>query len=202
MDQGPVDAGPGTHSEYEVPASRPESPAYERPALIRNTSTRQVNADEASNTRGVAVDGTALGRSGESSSELLASPDDPPLYPRVGATAEELRTGDFSPEEGGPTNTEIEETDIQEHKDADVPHRIHKFTLYETSTRYWIAGADINDNLFKLLRVDRTSAPGQISIFEDNTIYERQQLNEVLTSIDVGNKATGGLRLKCVFWCL
>jgi hypothetical protein len=202
MDQGPVDAGPSTHSEYEVPASRPESPAYERPALVRNVSTRQANSDDASNTRGVAVDGVALGRSGESSSELLSVPDDPPLYPRVGATAEELRSGDFSPDEGGPTNTDIDDTNIQDQADVAVPHRIHKFTLYETSTRYWIAGADITDNLFKLLRVDRTSAPGQISIFEDNTIYERQQLNEVLTSIDVGNKATGGLRLKCVFWGL
>jgi hypothetical protein len=201
MDQGPVDAGPSTHSEYEMPTSRPESPDYDRPALVRNASTRQAKADDSSNTRGVAVDGAALGRSAEASSELLSIPDDPPLYHRVGATAEELR-GDFSPNEGGPTNTEIEETEIQDYSDASVPHRIHKYTLYETSTRYWIAGADITDSLFKLLRVDRTSAPGQISIFEDNTIYERQQLNEVLTSIDVGNKATGGLRLKCVFWGL
>lgn len=79
---------------------------------------------------------------------------------------------------------------------------MHKYTLYETSARYWIAGADITDSSFKLLRVDRTSGPGQISIFEDETIYERKQLNEVLTSIDVGNKATGGLKLKCVFWGL
>ena len=129
MDQGPVDAGPSTHSEYEVPASRPESPAYERPALIRNASTRQANADEAGNTRGIVVDGAALGRSGESSSDLLASPDDPPLYPRVGATAEELKNGDFSPEEDDHTGAEIGETDNPENTDAEVPHRIHKFTL-------------------------------------------------------------------------
>lgn len=197
MDQGPVDAGPSTHSEY---ASRPESP--ERPAFVRNASTRQANVEDQSNARGATLDGSALARSGETSSELLASPDDPPLYPRIGATAEELR-GDLSHDEDGASSTEGEETEAQEPvADSSHPHRMHKFTLYETSTRYWIAGADITDTMFKLLRVDRTSGPGQISIFEDNTVYEKEQLNEVLTSIDVGNKATGGLRLKCVFWGL
>jgi len=83
------------------------------------------------------------------------------------------------------------------------PHKMFKFTLYETNARYWITGADIADKHYRLLRIDRTSPPGQIMLFEDETIYDRRQMNEVLTSIDQGNKATGGLRMKySSFWGL
>lgn len=80
--------------------------------------------------------------------------------------------------------------------------RLHKFTLYETNTRYWIAGSDVNDKAFQLLRIERNSPPGQIGLFEDKTIYDARQIAEVLASIDEGNKATGGLRKKCQFWGL
>lgn len=80
------------------------------------------------------------------------------------------------------------------------PHRMYKFTLYETNARYWITGADITDKYFRLLRIDRTSPPGQIALFEDDTVYDREQMNDVLTAIDQGNKATNGLRKKYSFW--
>lgn len=186
MDQGPVDAGPSAHSEYEVPPSRPESPAYDKPTLSRNASIRRSEDDKTRN-------GTRSGSKGGSP----ASHDDPPLFTRVGATAEDLRS-----EGSDSTGSPPKGNDVEEERNDTHPHRMHKFTLYETSARYWIIGADITDSFFRLLRVDRTSAPGQINIFEDDTIYERQQLNEVLTSIDVGNKATGGMKLKYVFWGL
>lgn len=200
MDQGPVDAGPSTHSEYEVPASRPESPDYEKPAIARSSSVRRTEAGKTDDTHGTVSDGLSSERLTDPIFSPTGSPNDPPLYPRVGATAEEWE-GDSSPDEGGPSAT-IDATDVDEESNEPRPHRLHKFTLYETSARYWIVGGDLTDNLFKLLRVDRTAAPGQINIFEDDTVYERQQLNEVLTSIDVGNKATGGLKLQCVFWGL
>lgn len=198
-----MDAGPNTHSEYEVPASRPESPDYDKPAFVRSNSVRRSGTDKPSDGHGVVPDEVSSERLTESNLNSTGSLnlDDPPLYPRVGATAEELR-GDISPEEGGPSNATIDVTDVGEESNEPRPHRLHKFTLYETSARYWIVGSDLTDSLFKLLRVDRTSAPGQINIFEDDTVYERQQLNEVLTSIDVGNKATGGLKLQYVFWGL
>ncbi|KAI7029800.1 hypothetical protein KC352_g47640, partial [Hortaea werneckii] len=77
-----------------------------------------------------------------------------------------------------------------------------KFTLYETNAWYWITGSDITDKHFRLLRIDRTSPPGQIVLFEDETIYDRRQMNDVLTSIDEGNRPTGGLRMKYNFWGL
>lgn len=79
-------------------------------------------------------------------------------------------------------------------------HRMHRFTLYETNARYWITGADITDKHFRLLKIDRTAPPGQLSIFEDEIIYSKKEITQLLTTIDDGNKATGGLRLKCSFW--
>ncbi|EMC91935.1 hypothetical protein BAUCODRAFT_46416, partial [Baudoinia panamericana UAMH 10762] len=80
--------------------------------------------------------------------------------------------------------------------------RMYKFVLYETNARYWITGGDITDKYFRLLRIDRTSPPGQIMLFEDETVYDRKQMNQVLASIDQGNRATGGLRMKYTFWGL
>ena len=77
--------------------------------------------------------------------------------------------------------------------------RNYRFTLYETNARYWITGTDLTDKVFRLLRIDRTSAAGQVALFEDETTYDRREMNSVLTSIDEGNKSTGGLRMKCNF---
>ncbi|GAB7346269.1 hypothetical protein MBLNU457_4994t1 [Dothideomycetes sp. NU457] len=81
-------------------------------------------------------------------------------------------------------------------------HKLHRFSLYETNARYFITGADITDNHFKVLKVDRTSPPGQLNIFEDDIVYSKQEVTQLLTTIDDGNKATGGLRLKLSFWGL
>lgn len=80
--------------------------------------------------------------------------------------------------------------------------RMHRFTLYETNARYFITGADITDKHFKLLKIDRTAAPGQLAIFEDESVYSKKEVTQLLTTIDEGNKATGGLRIKCSFWGL
>lgn len=79
-------------------------------------------------------------------------------------------------------------------------HRMHRFTLYETNARYWITGSDITDKFYKVLKIDRTAPPGQLSIFEDDIVYSKKEVTQLLTTIDDGNKATGGLRLKCSFW--
>lgn len=78
--------------------------------------------------------------------------------------------------------------------------KMHKFTLYETNARYWITGSDITDKYYKLLKIDRTAPPGQLSVFEDDIVYSKKEVTQLLTTIDDGNKATGGLRVKCSFW--
>ncbi|KAK8208043.1 phosphatidylinositol-3,5-bisphosphate 5-phosphatase [Zalaria obscura] len=81
-----------------------------------------------------------------------------------------------------------------------ISHRMHRFTLYESASKYYITGSDITDKQFKILKIDRTAPPGQLSIFEDSTRYTKKEVQQMLTAIDDGNKATGGLRVRCNFW--
>lgn len=81
-------------------------------------------------------------------------------------------------------------------------HKLHRFALYETNARYFITGADVTDRFFKVLKIDRTAPPGQLNIFEDENFYSKREVTQLLTAIDDGNKATGGLRLKFSFWGL
>ncbi|KAF2226686.1 SacI homology domain-containing protein [Elsinoe ampelina] len=85
---------------------------------------------------------------------------------------------------------------------AFTSHRLHRFTLYETNARYFITGADITDKYYKVLKIDRTSSPGQLNLFEDDIVYTKHEMHQLLSAIDEGNKATGGLRQKFSFWGL
>ncbi|KAF2019995.1 hypothetical protein BU24DRAFT_365769 [Aaosphaeria arxii CBS 175.79] len=81
-------------------------------------------------------------------------------------------------------------------------NRMHKFSLYETSTRFYLVGADIMDQHYRVLKIDRTAPPGHLNIFEDDIVYDKREMNQLLNAIDDGNKATGGLKLKCSTWGL
>ncbi|EWC45362.1 hypothetical protein DRE_00761 [Drechslerella stenobrocha 248] len=79
-------------------------------------------------------------------------------------------------------------------------HRMHKFTLYETSTRYYIVGADLLDEQYRMLKIDRTVDPGELSITEDDVVYTKDELVQLLAAIEDGNLAHGGLRTRCAMW--
>jgi hypothetical protein len=79
---------------------------------------------------------------------------------------------------------------------------MHRFTLYETSSRFYLVGQDITEQHFRILKIDRTAPPGQLSIFEDENIYDKDSIHELLTTIEDGNKGSGGLKLKCTAWGL
>jgi phosphatidylinositol 3,5-bisphosphate 5-phosphatase len=81
-------------------------------------------------------------------------------------------------------------------------HIMHRFILYETSTRFYLVGQDIAERHFRILKIDRTSPPGQLSIFEDANVYDRQSINELLITIEEGNKGTGGLKTRFTAWAL
>jgi hypothetical protein len=88
-------------------------------------------------------------------------------------------------------------------KDADGDDGIksmHRFMLYETSTRFYLVGQDILETHFRILKIDRTSPPGQLNIFEDENVYDRQSISELLTTIEDGNRGSGGLKVKCSAW--
>jgi hypothetical protein len=80
--------------------------------------------------------------------------------------------------------------------------RMHKFSLYETATRYYMVGMDLLDTRFRILKIDRMSESEDLSISEDDTVYTKQEMSHLLDAIDDGNKSSGGLKLKCSTWGL
>lgn len=80
--------------------------------------------------------------------------------------------------------------------------KMHKFSLYETASRYYIIGADVVDRRFRILKIDRTADNGQLGIAEDDIVYNKEEMTNVLNTIEDGNKATGGLKLKSSTWGL
>lgn len=80
--------------------------------------------------------------------------------------------------------------------------RMHRFSLYETATRYYLVGSDIMDSRSRVLKIDRTAEVTDLSIAEDEIVYTKKEMNQLLNAVDDGNKTTGGLKLKCSTWGL
>lgn len=106
------------------------------------------------------------------------------------------------PRSSSPSNMQKKKAAADEKGGEEVINRMHKFSLYETSTRFYLVGADIMDTHYRVLKIDRTSPPGHLNIFEDDIVYSKREMNQLLNAIDDGNKGTGGMRLKCSAWGL
>ncbi|TQS38179.1 hypothetical protein Golomagni_01322 [Golovinomyces magnicellulatus] len=80
--------------------------------------------------------------------------------------------------------------------------KIHRYTLYETATFYCVVGADVMDKKFKILKISRVADEGELAISEDETIYSKSEMTQMLNAIDNGNKNSGGMKLRCCIWGL
>ena len=80
--------------------------------------------------------------------------------------------------------------------------KMHKFSLYETASRFYLVGGDIVDRRFRILKIDRTVELGDLSIAEDDIVYTKKDMNRLLNTVDDGNKSSGGLKLRCSTWGL
>ncbi|EED12839.1 polyphosphoinositide phosphatase Fig4 [Talaromyces stipitatus ATCC 10500] len=80
--------------------------------------------------------------------------------------------------------------------------RMHKFTLYETATRYYLVGIDQLDTRYRILKIDRTSDSDDLNLVEDDIVYSKHEMNQLLETIEDGNKSSGGLKLRCSAWAL
>lgn len=80
--------------------------------------------------------------------------------------------------------------------------KLHKFSLYETASRYYLVGGDIVDKKFRILKIDRTAESGSLSVAEDDIVYTKKEMNQLLNAVDDGNKSSGGLKLRCTNWGL
>ncbi|KAI1824509.1 SacI homology domain-containing protein [Xylaria intraflava] len=98
---------------------------------------------------------------------------------------------------------EVTPPDEDERTPAPLVHKMHKFTLYETASRYYIVGGDVTEKRFRILKIERNTHDGSdLSITEDKTIYGRKEMNSLLDTIDHGNKGTGGIKQRCTTWGL
>ena len=80
--------------------------------------------------------------------------------------------------------------------------QMHRFSLYETASRYYLVGMDVAERKFRILKIDRTADSGELSIAEDDIVYTRKEMNQLLNAVDDGNRTTGGMKLKCSIWGL
>ncbi|KAL9943588.1 phosphatidylinositol-3,5-bisphosphate 5-phosphatase [Verticillium nonalfalfae] len=81
-------------------------------------------------------------------------------------------------------------------------YKMHKFSLYETASRYYIVGGDVTERRYRILKIDRTTEDSDLSITDDKIVYSQREMNQLLDTIDDGNKGTGGIKLRCTTWGL
>ncbi|CAK7198159.1 phosphatidylinositol-3,5-bisphosphate 5-phosphatase [Sporothrix eucalyptigena] len=84
-------------------------------------------------------------------------------------------------------------------------HKMHKFTLYETASRYYIVGEDVTGRRFRVLKIDRTTTTAddaELGVTDDKIVYSQKEMVQLLDTIDDGNRGTGGIKLRCTTWGL
>ncbi|KAI5457217.1 SacI homology domain-containing protein [Mariannaea sp. PMI_226] len=81
-------------------------------------------------------------------------------------------------------------------------YKMHKFSLYETASRYYIVGVDVSEKRYRILKIDRTTEGAELNMVDDKIVYSLKEMNQLLDTIDDGNRGTGGIKLRCTTWGL
>jgi hypothetical protein len=63
---------------------------------------------------------------------------------------------------------------------------LRNVTVYETISRFYIIGSDVSDQQYSVLKIDRTE-PKSLIIGDSGHVYSRQELYELLATINDGN---------------
>ena len=106
------------------------------------------------------------------------------------------------PRSTSPITTQRNKGAVYEKVGEDGVCKMHKFSLYETASRFYLVGGDITDRKFRILKIDRSSDSEELTVSEDDIVYSKLEMNQLLNAVDDGNKPSGGLRLKCSTWGL
>ncbi|KAI8849108.1 SacI homology domain-containing protein [Chytridium lagenaria] len=69
---------------------------------------------------------------------------------------------------------------------------MNKFTLYETKTRLYMVGSNQNEDTYRILKIDRTDTE-EVNVTDDEIVYSKQDMMDLLAMIENGNKSSGGL---------
>ena len=97
---------------------------------------------------------------------------------------------------GNPTSSSKPQSGENEKSGQRNVLKMHKFHLYETASRFYLVGSDVTDRKCRVLKIDRTVDCGNLSIAADDLVYTKKEMNELLNTVDDGNKSSGGLKLK------
>lgn len=81
-------------------------------------------------------------------------------------------------------------------------YKMHKFSLYETASRYYVVGVDVSERKYRILKIDRTAEGAELNMTDDKIVYSLKEMNQLLDTIDDGNRGTGGIKLRCTTWGL
>ena len=79
-------------------------------------------------------------------------------------------------------------------------YKMHKFNLWETASRYYIVGVDVSEKRYRILKIDRTTEGAELNVTDDKIVYSLKEMNQLLDTIDDGNRGTGGIKLRCTTW--
>lgn len=159
--------------QAEAEASMPDEPVF--PLLQNNASSETLLQNAQAQKGGIAE-------------------DDNDEEPAVAQPFVRTRSPDSASREDTPTD--------DEKSPARLYYKMHKFTLYETASRYYIVGGDVTEKRYRILKVDRNTHDSDLSIVDDKIIYSQKEMNSLLDTIDDGNKGTGGIKQRCTTWGL
>lgn len=101
-----------------------------------------------------------------------------------------------SPDSASRADTPPEE----ERSPARLFYKMHKFTLYETASRYYIVGGDVTEKRYRILKIDRNTHDSDLNIVDEKIMYSQKEMAAIVDTIDDGNKGTGGIKQRCTTW--
>ncbi|KAK7789638.1 hypothetical protein R5R35_005398 [Gryllus longicercus] len=67
---------------------------------------------------------------------------------------------------------------------------IQKIALYETKARFYLMGSNNTQTRFRVLKIDRME-PRELSVVDDKVEYTKDEIRNLVTMIDVGNRRVG-----------
>nr|CAD7263310.1 unnamed protein product [Timema shepardi] len=67
-------------------------------------------------------------------------------------------------------------------------------TCLTASQRFYLVGSNNTQTRFRVLKIDRTE-PRELSVVDDGTEYSHDEIRDLVTMIDVGNRTRVGQRL-------
>ncbi|KAL4871127.1 hypothetical protein BDV12DRAFT_164820 [Aspergillus spectabilis] len=185
--------------------SLPEPAATIPETSFTSSSSHKTSEDQTDGASSAHIDEEGLKRSPLSpfGPGIYNPPQAPPSISDAGDEEdEEPRIATSFERDSRPTSAQKQRQVYLDTGGEDGINRMHKFSLYETATWFYMVGMDLSDTRFRILKIDRTSETDDLNIIEDDIVYTKREMSQLLDAIDDGNKSSGGLKLKSSAWAL